>query len=129
MIISPANKLFVSGISNNEGANVWTLGNDAEMSFTFPETPGALQLVLEHGTYAKAQTVEILVNDRLIETYTADGPTRHTVLIPADAVTGTELRLRLHLPDALSPASLGKSGDSRLLALSMRSIAFYPDDP
>ena len=124
-----ARAYFVSGISNNEGANVWTLGNDAEMSFTFPETPGALQLVLEHGTYAKAQTVEILVNDRLIETYTADGPTRHTVLIPADAVTGTELRLRLHLPDALSPASLGKSGDSRLLALSMRSIAFYPDDP
>ena len=124
-----ARAYFVSGISNNEGANVWTLGNDVEMCFTFPRTPGALQLILEHGTYVTSQTVEVLVNDQLIETYTADGPTRHTILIPNGTVSGTELRLHLRLPDALSPASLGKSGDIRLLALSMKSIVFNPVDP
>ena len=124
-----ARPYFVSGISNNEGASVWTLGNDVEMRFTFPKTPGTLQLVLEHGTYARAQTVEVLVNDQPIETYTAEGPTRYTVLIPEGTVTGTELRLHLHLPDALSPASLGKSNDARLLALSMKSIVFNSLDP
>ena len=124
-----ARAYFVSGISNNEGASVWTLGNDAEMLFIFPDPPGALQLTLEHGTYARKQTVEVRVNNRLIETYTAEGPTRHSVLIPDGTVNGLELRLRLHLPDALSPASLGKSGDPRLLALSMNSLVFIPVEP
>ena len=51
------------------------------------------------------------------------------VVLCGFTVTGTELRLHLHLPDALSPASLGKSGDIRLLALSMKSIVFNPIDP
>ena len=72
--------------------------------------------------------MEVWVNDQLIETYASSGSTRHTVLIPEGAVTGTELRLHLHLPDAISSAELGKSGDKRLLALNMKSIVISPVD-
>ena len=113
---------ILSGFSRNEGIYTWTSGSDAKMLFTLPETPGALQLVLEHSTYDGRQTVEVWVNDKLVETYTASGSTRRIVTIPAGTVTGTELSLRLHLPDAHSPASLGQSSDSRELALSMISL-------
>ena len=97
------------------------------MLFDLPEPPGALVLEMKHSTSNGAQTVEVFVNDRLIETYVADGSTDKSVLIPAGAVAGTELRLRLHLPDAVSPLSLGKSnGDKRILALKMKTLVISP---
>lgn len=113
---------LVSGFSKNEAIYTWTNGNDAEMLFTLSETPSDLVLNLKHGTYEGSQTVEVWVNDQLIETYVAPGPIEHSLLIPAGTVSGTELRLRLHLPDAVSPLSLGHSTDKRLLALSMNSL-------
>ena len=117
-----ARSYFVSGIAHNEGVDVWTVGRDAEMLFELSEVPGALQLNLEHGTYDGKQTVEVWVNDQLVDTYSGSGHTRHTVLIPEGTVTGTEFRLRLHLPDAHSPASKKKGTDTRLLGLSMKSV-------
>ena len=123
-----ARPYFVAGISNNEGASVWTVGNDAQMLFELPEIPGALQLIMEYKTYHGKQTVEVWVNDQLVDTCVAEGQTRHTVRIPAGTVTGTDLRLRLHLPDAYSPASLGRNGDQRLLALNMKSLVIDSAD-
>ena len=117
-----ARGFLVSGFSANEGVHTWTDANDAEMTFVLAEAPGALKLELNHGTYNGEQTVGVWVNDQLIDTYTASGDTKHTTLIPAGTVTGAELRLRLHLPDACSPDSLGRSIDKRLLALSMQSL-------
>ena len=62
------------------------------------------------------------VNDRQVDSYAADGQTEHKTVIPEGTVTGTELRLRLHLPDACAPNTLYTSTDSRLLALSMNSL-------
>lgn len=120
---------FLSGLSGNEGTFTWTDANDAEMLFILPAVPEKqLRLDLVHGTYTDNQTVEVWINDRLIDTYTASGQTKHSVIIPAGTLSDTELRLRLHLPDACSPASLGHSSDSRLLALSMQSLVIreYP---
>ena len=119
-----ARPYLVSGVPNNEGAvAVWTVGNDVEMLFELPETPGTLRLVLDYvTTYHGAQTVEVYVNDQPVDTSVVDGPSRQTVLIPAGVVTGTELRLHLHLPDAASPASFGRGSDKRLLALNMKSL-------
>ena len=113
---------IVSGFSKNEALFTWTLGNDAEMLFELPETPGSLTLSLRHGIFSSSQTVEVWVNDRLVETYTASGTANHSLLIPAGIVTGTGLRLRLHLPNAVSPYELGTSSDHRVLALSMMSL-------
>ena len=121
-----ARRFLVSGFARNEAKHTWTSGYDAEMLFELPETPGALILDMKHGTSNGAQTVEVWVNDQLIETYVAEGSTDHSVLIPAGTVTGTELRLRLHLPDAVSPVSLGKNADKRILALKMKTLVISP---
>ena len=122
-----ARRFLVSGFARNEATHTWTSGYDAEMLFDLPEPPGALVLEMKHSTSNGAQTVEVFVNDRLIETYVADGSTDKSVLIPAGTVAGTELRLRLHLPDAVSPLSLGKSnGDKRILALKMKTLVISP---
>ena len=113
---------IVSGFSWNEGKFTWTDGNDAELAFDLPEGGGALEIVLDHGTYNGDQRVEIYANEVPAGSYTAKGETRKTIAIPSGAVTGTELKIRLHLPDAVSPASLGGTKDERLLALSMKSL-------
>ena len=118
----------VSGFGRNEALMTWTNGHDAEMLFLLQETPGDLILNLNHGTYNGTQTIEIWVNDQLIETYQTIGSTDHSVLIPSGTVTGTELRLRLHLPDAISPVSLGRSTDKRLLGLSMHTLTIRAAD-
>ena len=112
---------YVRGFSRNEATHTWTDGNDAEMCFVLPEVPGELILNMQHGVSNGTQTVEVFVNDRLIETYVAKGNTDRSVRIPAGVVTGTELRLRLHLPDAHSPST-----DARLLALKMKSLTISP---
>ena len=66
--------------------------------------------------------MEVWVNDQLLDTYTADGTTVRSVIIPAGTVEGTELRLRLHLPDARSSSSIGKGTGKRLLGLSMKTL-------
>ena len=66
--------------------------------------------------------MEVFVNDQLIDTLAIKSVEEYSVLIPAGAVTGTELRLRLHLPDARSPFSLGKGVDHRLLGLNIFSM-------
>ena len=117
-----ARNYIVAGFSKNEGIQTWTSGNDAEMLFRLPEVPGDLILNLRHGSYNGTQTVEVWVNDQLVETYSATGSVNRSVLIPAGIITGTELRLRLHLPDAASPYELGSGTDTRLLALSMYDL-------
>ena len=125
-----ARKYCVSGISGNEGMRTWTNSHDAEMLFELSAVPGELKLSLDYLTYHHTQTVEVFVNDQLIETYSSVGSTCHVTVIPAGTVTGTKLRLRLHLPEAISPASLGNSRDKRLLALSLNAVTISTvDDP
>jgi hypothetical protein len=93
------------------------------MRFELPEAPGALKIRLEHGVIGGTQSVEVWVNGRLAGAYTADRKGTYTVDVPADMVTGKELDIRLHLPDAISPAELGTDeSDTRILGLSMESM-------
>ena len=118
-----ARSYLVSGFSKNEGYFTWTQGNDAELLFELPEVPGALTLTLEHGVYGGKQQVEVWVNGRRIADYTATETQAYTVEIPAGTVTGKELSLRLHLPDAVSPAEIHPDEpDTRKLALSVTSL-------
>ena len=118
-----ARSYLVSGFSSNEAIYTWTSGNNAEMTFDLSESPGALLLTITCGAYGGEQAVEVFVNDQLIDTLAVKSVEEHSVLIPAGIVNGTELRLRLHLPDARSPFSLGKGVDHRLLGLNIFSMA------
>ena len=66
--------------------------------------------------------MNVWVNDRLVDIYYANGDTIEYVTIPEGTVTGKELRVRLELPDACSPAEAGLGEDVRQLALSMQSL-------
>ncbi|MBQ6287742.1 MAG: sulfatase-like hydrolase/transferase [Clostridia bacterium] len=112
----------ISGFCANEGYYTWTSGNTSEMLFEIPETSGMLEMILEYGTFFGEQTVNVWVNDRLVDIYYANGDTIEYVTIPEGTVTGKELRVRLELPDACSPAEAGLGEDVRQLALSMQSL-------
>lgn len=118
-----ARNYLVSGFSENEGNFTWTIGNDAELRFELPETPGALKIKLEHGVFGDEQEVDVLVNGQEMRVYAASGTKTYTVEVPAGVVTGRELTIRLHLPDAISPAEMGTNeSDARVLGLSMMSM-------
>ena len=118
-----ARNCIVSGFSVNEGKFTWTSGYDAEMVFELPEpATGELELVTEHGAFNGEQTVEVWVNEEHVDTYYAIGEGVYSIIIPDYVLEGTELRLKLHLPNAISPAEAGLGDDTRRLALSMRSI-------
>ena len=113
-----ARRFCVSGISGNTGSHTWTISYDAEMLFELSETPGQLQLTMEYLPYNDEQTAEVWINDQLIESFTASGTTSHSTLIPAGTVTGKEIRLRLHLPNACAPSA----SDPAPRALSMDTL-------
>ena len=118
-----ARNYLVYGFSENEGTFTWTQGEDAEMRFELPEVPGALKIKMEHGVFGDNQEVDVWVNGQEVRTYAAEGTDTHTIDVPAGVVTGTELTIRLHLPDAISPAELGTNeSDGRILGLSMMSM-------
>ena len=117
-----AGKYQISGFCSSEVYYTWTNGNTAEMLFEIPEKQGELEMILEYGTFFGEQTVNVWVNERLVDIYYANGDTIQYVTIPEGTVTGKELRIRLELPDACSPVEAGLGEDSRQLALSMKSI-------
>jgi hypothetical protein len=71
------------------------------------------------------QTVDVWINDRLIESFTASGTTGHSTLIPAGTVTGKELRLRLHFPNACARSA----SDPVPRALSMNTLTISAVGP
>ncbi len=117
-----AGKYQISGFCSSEVYYTWTSGNTAEMLFEIPEKQGELEMILEYGTFFGEQTVNVWVNERLVDIYYANGDTIQYVTIPEGTVTGKELRIRLELPEACSPVEAGLGEDSRQLALSMKSI-------
>ena len=126
-----ARPYLVSGVPNNEGAvTVWSVGSNVEMLFDLQEAPGPLRVILEYAnTYNGPKTVEVFVNDQLVGSDVVNGLSRQNIFVPAGVVTGRELRLRLHLPDAISPADAhGASKDQRLLALNMKSVLIEEAD-
>ncbi|MBQ6287741.1 MAG: hypothetical protein IJK71_00685 [Clostridia bacterium] len=112
----------VSGFYEHEDGFTWTCGNDAEMLFELPEEPGDLEMVLRYRTFNGLQSVGVWANEKLVDIYYADGEMEELVIIPKGTVTGTQLRIRLELPDARSPAETGEGKDTRILALAMQSL-------
>jgi len=121
-----ARNYLVSGFSKNEGNFTWTDGHDAELRFELEQVSDSLTIRLGHGIRGPKQQVDVWVNDRFAGTYTAEtnDTTVYRMHVPSGIVTGKELRIRLHLPDASAPADTNATdSDARLLGLSMVSLA------
>jgi hypothetical protein len=118
----------LSGVSPFDGTLRWTVGKSALIAMRVPEG-GSWQLLLRvvpflHGPHTRQRIgVEInglLISERVFEGGGLGDPVPLIVPIPPDRVADDGLvRIRLTLPDAASPASLGLNGDPRRLGVAL----------
>lgn len=104
----------------------WTVGHRA--SLYLPVTEPGNDLLLE-ATFApylwekkvRKQTVHVLANGNKIGEWRATAKKLHifSATIPKELVDSREIAIDFHLPDAVSPRSIGAGSDVRRLALAM----------
>lgn len=122
-------KYVCKGISFLEGVDsLWTDGKECEFRFELETIPKKNLLVTVDilNTYSEngPQAVIVYAND--IECYrkTISGSTQLQFVVPGSAISNDkELRLRMELPNAVSPAELFGAGyDGRVLALALQRL-------
>jgi hypothetical protein len=100
-------------------------GREAAIDFRL-EKPQALELRMMATTFG-AQRIAVTLNGREFKTIRMRGGDMEIVRfdLPADAICASN-SLRLTLPDAKSPQSVGKSEDSRILGVRIAWIELCP---
>lgn len=123
-------RYFSSGVSHIETDFAWSLGTSGQMLLYVGEDTGDLTgEFLFCRLFHAPQRFTVRCEDLVVfdkEMSSTEEPVRFT--IPKDCVKDGWLTLELEYPDAVSPKSLGLSGDGRVLALGYQSIRFYPVD-
>jgi hypothetical protein len=123
------------GWSSAEATGTWTDGHEAHLLFT-PVTLGASRLKLEMYCRAfitpdhESQRVEIFLNGVHSEswTFTSRKPVgARWVSLGRDLSFAPFVHVTLKLPDAVSPAALGISGDTRGLGVFVEWLRLVPE--
>ncbi|MEQ8220731.1 MAG: hypothetical protein ABRQ37_00405 [Candidatus Eremiobacterota bacterium] len=122
----------ITGWSHPEEGFIWTEGNRAELQIPINKTTSGktMQICLapyiEKGKLEK-QRINIYVNDEKTGEINATSPEKklYTTDIAEKYLTGQTLKIAFELPDAVSPKSLGKSEDGRVIAIAVSSIALF----
>ena len=117
-----ADKYITSGISKNEKVFTWTDGKTVEFKPIDVSAYGEEDLCLiidVADTFNGSQTIQIYQDDELVYEGKIEGESQITIPLN-DSDT---LNLRMELPDAVSPAEQGGSGDDRVLALQLTRIS------
>ncbi len=115
--------IFWSGWYGPEGSFRWSRGTRAEIVFS--ATPSAFGSLTLDASCLGEQHMQVTLNDRALGECRCTGWSVHrrTFVLPSGAVHRTN-RLVFFLPDARSPASLGKGNDQRILALALHRVCF-----
>jgi len=123
-----AEKYQLAGWSNVEKDFTWTDGNRAVLNLPIQDTMSDVILTAKfHPLFYKdkfeSQDVTILINGKKIDKWELrqGGICEREVFIP-NSLLGNSINLELQLHDAVSPNSLGISGDRRQLGLAFYSI-------
>ena len=114
----PVRKYVEYGSSGLDGEGIWTIGNEFMMSLEIDEPHGDLSLEMDYEDYYCSQTVEVYVND----TYLGTMPESHKITIPADCVPDGIINIKLELPDAVVPISIGDGNEEWARALYIKSV-------
>ena len=111
------------GISGCEGSFSWTDGHEMEIVAPVPEEVSHVRVKLNtYMTYMGFQPVNVRQGGELV--YEGGIQDDDEIAFDLTAENG-ELRFVIELPGAISPASVGQSGDQRLLALALWRIKLY----
>lgn len=113
---------IVSGLSKAEEWGAWTLGNEYLMKFRTESEAESFHGCIDCGAFNNTQTYIIYVNSEKIAEGTATG---EKIEFDFDNPGCNAVAdLKIELPDAVSPESLGMSSDTRILALGIKSMIF-----
>jgi hypothetical protein len=104
-----------------------TEGKSAELLIAIPKPKADIIMYAEIEPFVvpgklEKQRVTIYINDRKAGEWIVTAPGEYNLTIPQDYLNGCELKMSFELPDAVSPADLGVSNDSRILGLGVRTI-------
>jgi hypothetical protein len=114
------------GWGEPEGATRWSVGMKSEILFQV-DRPRAVQLLLTMEPFLSrhhpSQRVRIDVNDQRVGELVLDAPGRrpHAIAVPAEIMRRHNV-VRLILPDARSPVSVGLNPDRRVLGVRVQSL-------
>ena len=120
------------GWSSPEDHARWTCKRNAIIVLPLeapPKKPLVLQAHLEPllvPGQIEAQNVNIYIDDRKLGSWFVKKAGVFKVKIPKKLTHDSRMRIRFELPDAASPASFGKSKDTRDLGVAFRSIRIIP---
>lgn len=128
----PVSVRLLSGWSAAERHGIWSVGELAELEL-FVGTPDDEGSVLEIFLAAyvpgdRSQHVTVSDDMKEVGTYTFADPKPMVLRIPLRDLTVIEsrVRLRFHIPTAVSPASLERGADGRRLGISLQSVRLRP---
>jgi len=125
-----AEQIAIDGWSTPEQGFTWTSGKGAGIAVLANSAPRGAVLkavifpLLVQGKVS-SQRVDVVVNGRSVGVWTLSDPAggEYAVLIPGSLLsTANVLKVEFKTPDAVSPQSLGISGDTRVLGVAFRSI-------
>lgn len=115
----------ISGLSKAEEWGSWTSGNKLIINLRTESNSKNLRSIINYFTFGNQQQVRIFVNGNLVYDEIVTGePIKFSFHNPG---INEAIQIRLELPDANSPASLGISDDTRILALGIKSMTIIDD--
>ena len=117
---------FELGASAIEADSIWSVGKEGKMVIPVESNPTDLLAQFTFKTvYNGEQSVIVKSNESvLFEGIVSASNLEITFEIPASCIQNHQLVLNLYYSDAVSPASLNRSADSRVLAVAYSQIVF-----
>ena len=115
---------ITTGLSGAEEHFTWTEGHHLDFFATFEdyEPQKSIHSFIDCGVFNGTQRVNVIVNEsQRIELVARDGIPLEFDFEPSD---NGKVHIEMEFPDAVSPKSLGMSGDPRVLALALKTITF-----
>lgn len=118
---------FTTKVLNGFDGN-WSVGNAASFKFKLPEDAQRktwkirIDLVTALVNQQHAQRVILSVNGGAPTEFLVKGSASRSIAVVAPATTDGQGEINMKFPDAISPKELGVNGDTRKLAIQIKSI-------
>ncbi|MBC3386986.1 DUF6311 domain-containing protein [Pseudomonas sp. SWRI179] len=129
-VFSRANAMLANGWGRVEDWGTWSEGPEAEVVLRIP--PEARALSIEAAAFVQPshtrQRVEVSINGVAALATQFNRLQDNTLELPLTAAiretmgADGRVRVRFHLPDAISPKALGLGSDERVMALGLKSL-------